>query len=96
MASYEISPGRVGGVPLARPVELACFALIVAHAVYLAASYWQGSWLVAPDGNGLPADFLNVWPPPEPCTISVFRSAEAASFILLPLVAPRGTPLPLR
>ncbi len=61
MASYEISPGRSAGVPLARPVELACFALIVAHAVYLAASYWQGSWLVAPDGNGLPTDFLNVW-----------------------------------
>ena len=47
--------------PLARPVELICFALIVAHAVYLAASYLQGSWLVAPDGSGVQSDFVNVW-----------------------------------
>ncbi len=43
MASYPISAARAAGVPLARPVELACFAIIVAHAVYLAASYWQGT-----------------------------------------------------
>lgn len=59
MAVYEINPVR--GMPLARPVELACFALIVAHAVYLVASYWQGSWLVAPGGGGVPTDFVNVW-----------------------------------
>jgi arabinofuranan 3-O-arabinosyltransferase len=47
--------------PLARPVELICFALIVAQAVYLAASYLQGTWLVAPDGGGVAADFVNVW-----------------------------------
>lgn len=41
MAIYEIGAPR--DAPLARPVELTCFALIVAHAVYLAASYWQGS-----------------------------------------------------
>lgn len=60
MAVYEISPARAGP-PLARPVELACFALIVAHAVYLAACYLQGAWLIAPDGSGIPTDFVNVW-----------------------------------
>jgi arabinofuranan 3-O-arabinosyltransferase len=61
MASYQITAARAAGVPLARPVELACFALIVAHAVYLAASYWQGTWLIGPDGRSIPTDFVNVW-----------------------------------
>ena len=47
MALYEISPARAAGAQLgaklARPVELICFALIVVNAVYLAASYVQGS-----------------------------------------------------
>ena len=60
MAVYEISPARTGPA-LARPVELVCFALIVAQAVYLAASYLQGTWLIAPDGRGIPTDFVNVW-----------------------------------
>ena len=60
MAVYEIAPNRAGA-PLARPVELICFALIVAHAVYLAASYWSGTWLVAADGTGVVSDFVNVW-----------------------------------
>jgi hypothetical protein len=47
--------------PLARPAELICFALIVAHAVYLVTSYWQGTWLIAPDGSGIASDFVNVW-----------------------------------
>jgi hypothetical protein len=38
-----------------------CFALIVAHAVYLAASYWQGVWIVEPNGQGSASDFVNVW-----------------------------------
>lgn len=59
MAVYEISPARAA--PLARPIELTCFALIVAHSVYLAACYLQGSWLVALDGNGIATDFVNVW-----------------------------------
>lgn len=46
---------------LPRPLELCCFALIVAQAVYLAASFAQGSWLIAADGGGLPTDFVNVW-----------------------------------
>lgn len=60
MAVYEVSPAHTAP-PLARPVELTCFALIVAHAVYLAASYLQGAWLIAPDGGGIPTDFVNVW-----------------------------------
>jgi arabinofuranan 3-O-arabinosyltransferase len=60
MAAYEIAPNRAD-VPLARPVELVCFALIVAQATYLAASYWSGTWLVAPDGSGVASDFVNVW-----------------------------------
>ena len=60
MAVYEIAPNRAGA-PLARPVELICFALIVAQAVYLAASWWTGTWLVAADGTGVASDFVNVW-----------------------------------
>ncbi len=61
MAVYDYSPTRGAAAPLAKPVELICFALIVAHAVYLAACYSQGSWLVAPDGGGMQSDFVNVW-----------------------------------
>lgn len=53
--------GGVAPAPLARAVELVCFALIVAHAVYLAASWWTGSWIVGPDGKGIASDFVNVW-----------------------------------
>ena len=60
MAVYEIVPNRAGA-PLARPVELICFALTVAQAVYLAASWWTGTWLVAGDGTGVASDFVNVW-----------------------------------
>jgi len=61
MAVYEMSPAPGAGAKLARPVELICFALIVAHAVYLATSYLTGIWLVASDGSGVPSDFVNVW-----------------------------------
>jgi arabinofuranan 3-O-arabinosyltransferase len=76
MALYEISPAQGSGVQgsgiqgsgvggsgarLARPVELVCFALIVVNAVYLAASYIEGFWLIAPDGKGIASDFVNVW-----------------------------------
>jgi hypothetical protein len=55
-------PGaRTPAAALARPAELIGFALIVAYAVYLAASYWQGVWIVRPDGHGLESDFVNVW-----------------------------------
>ena len=67
MALYEISPRRMApgdgaaGIALSRPAELTCFALVIAHAVYLATSYLQGSWLVGPDGSGIASDFVNVW-----------------------------------
>ena len=61
MALYEISPERGADAKLARPVELVCFALVVAHAVYLVTAYLQGIWIVAPDGSGVPSDFINVW-----------------------------------
>lgn len=43
------------------PVALICFALIVAHIVYLITSFMQGIWLTDSDGRIWPADFLNVW-----------------------------------
>ena len=61
MAFYAMPAEAGAGARLARPVELACFALIVAQAVYLAAAYRQGIWIVAPDGSGVPSDFVNVW-----------------------------------
>lgn len=61
MVVYEVSTARSSGLPRERPLELICFGLIVAHAVYLVASYLQGSWIVAPDGGGVPTDFVNVW-----------------------------------
>jgi hypothetical protein len=61
MATYELSPSRGAGAPLPRPVDLICVALIVAQAVYLAACYLQGAWLIAPDGGGIASDFVNVW-----------------------------------
>ena len=61
MAVYELSPAHGAGGRLTRPVELICFALVVAHATYLVTAYLQGIWLVAPDGSGVPSDFVNVW-----------------------------------
>ena len=61
MALYEITHDRGTAVKLARSVQLVCFALVLAHAEYLAVSYFEGTWLVAPDGSGVPADFVNVW-----------------------------------
>jgi hypothetical protein len=42
-------------------VELTCIALAIANAVYLLASYVQGSWLVSPGGAAIESDFVNVW-----------------------------------
>ncbi len=61
MALYETSPAGSAGTKLARPVELVCFALIVAHVVYLATCYVEGSWLTTRNGGGVPSDFVNVW-----------------------------------
>jgi arabinofuranan 3-O-arabinosyltransferase len=46
---------------LTRPVELTCFAFCVANAIYLAASFVQGSWLIDPNGQPIATDFVNVW-----------------------------------
>jgi arabinofuranan 3-O-arabinosyltransferase len=46
---------------LARPLELTCFALCVAQAVFLAASFVHGLWLVNPAGQPFATDFVNVW-----------------------------------
>ena len=61
MVLYASSPGRAADAKLARPLELAAFALVVAHAIYLAACYLHGIWIVAPDGSGVQSDFVNVW-----------------------------------
>ena len=53
MALYEMTPGHGASIKLARPVELVCFALVVAHAVYLATAYVIGIWIVGPDGRAL-------------------------------------------
>jgi arabinofuranan 3-O-arabinosyltransferase len=58
MATYEISSERSAGAPLTQPVLLIAFALVVAHAVYLLASWLRGLW---PDGTGVPSDFVGVW-----------------------------------
>src|SRR5580704_2170228 len=61
MAFYEVSPADGGRAKLVRVVELVCFGLVVAHLVYLTTAYLDGIWLMAPDGNGLPTDFVDVW-----------------------------------
>ena len=58
MATIEISREHAPAPPLAQPVVLICFALVVAHAVYLATSYVDGLW---PDRAGQPTDFVAVW-----------------------------------
>ncbi len=59
--AFSATAPAPASAPLARPVELACFALIVAHAVYLAASYFSGTWLMEPNGAANASDFVNVW-----------------------------------
>jgi arabinofuranan 3-O-arabinosyltransferase len=46
---------------LSRPVELTCFALCVAQCVYLLASFLEGHWIFAADGQPIATDFVNVW-----------------------------------
>ncbi len=61
MAITELSQARPAKTIVARSVELVCFALVVAQAVYLATSYLQGTWLSTSGSGGLPTDFVNVW-----------------------------------
>ena len=46
---------------LVHAFQLTCFGFCVAHAVFLAAAFFYGQWLVDPAGRGVPADFVNVW-----------------------------------
>jgi hypothetical protein len=62
MTVYEMaSSGGSSGLRKPRSLESVCFGLVVAHAVYLAASFVQGSWLIDGQGHGIPTDFVNVW-----------------------------------
>jgi hypothetical protein len=59
-----LGTSSIAGAPdfrLARPLELMLFALCVAQATFLLASFVQGFWLLAPDGTGKDTDFVNVW-----------------------------------
>ena len=40
------------------------------------------------------ADFLNLWPTPEPCTNTIYRSVEQPSHIVLPIVPARTSERP--
>jgi arabinofuranan 3-O-arabinosyltransferase len=59
-ASARLSPLRPAP-PLPRLVQSIAVTLVVAQAVFLAGSYLKGTWLVAPGGGGVEADFVNVW-----------------------------------
>jgi arabinofuranan 3-O-arabinosyltransferase len=62
MTNYATaSSGDPWDIRSSRPVELICFALCVAQAAYLAASFVHGLWLIDADGRGIPTDFVNVW-----------------------------------
>ena len=41
-----------------------------------------------------PADFLNVWPTPKPCTNTVYRNAVMPSHVILPVAPAQNPPLP--
>jgi arabinofuranan 3-O-arabinosyltransferase len=61
MAIDAMSPDRPATFAITRPVELVCFALCVAQAVYLVAAFIQGSWLIDVHGELIATDFVNVW-----------------------------------
>jgi Glycosyltransferase family 87 len=46
---------------LARPFALGCLALGVGQAVFLAAAFIKGTWLLDPTGQAIATDFVNVW-----------------------------------
>jgi arabinofuranan 3-O-arabinosyltransferase len=61
MSASALAPSGPASSAADRAFHLACFGLCVAHAVYLAAAYFYGQWLVDPAGRGVPTDFVNVW-----------------------------------
>lgn len=61
MAAYQVPVAAESASLTAKPAELVCFGLIVVTIVYLASSYWQGSWLLTPDGKAIETDFVTTW-----------------------------------
>jgi hypothetical protein len=61
MAIYEITPAGNVTTERARAFELVCFGLLVANAVFLAAFFAYGLWIVAPDGSREITDFVTIW-----------------------------------
>jgi arabinofuranan 3-O-arabinosyltransferase len=88
MAIDTLPTRRPEGFQLTRPVELACFALCVAQAVFLAAAFVQGNWLFNRDGQTIATDFVNVWAggrqaldghPAAAYDVAVHKAAEDAA-----------------
>ena len=61
MVVHALSARRPATPPLERPLDLVCFALVVAYAIYIAASFASGLWVVNFDGSRSATDFVNVW-----------------------------------
>jgi arabinofuranan 3-O-arabinosyltransferase len=65
MAILEIEtrPGAHHGAqaPLPRLMESICLTLVIGEAVFLAGSFFAGTWLIAPDGGNVASDFVDVW-----------------------------------
>ena len=59
MTTCDIGPARRAGTKLARPVELTCFALIVANVVLLGIAYVQD--FVTPADTAGVYDFITTW-----------------------------------
>jgi arabinofuranan 3-O-arabinosyltransferase len=61
MALYGSMSGHGAAAKLARPLELICFALVVAYALFLAATFSRGLWVLGADGAPFSSDFVNLW-----------------------------------
>jgi arabinofuranan 3-O-arabinosyltransferase len=61
MALADTAPAAAGDFRLGKAAELTLFALCVAQAVFLAASFALGHWMIDTDGHGVATDFVNVW-----------------------------------
>jgi hypothetical protein len=61
MTLTDTAPSAAGDFRLNKPAELTLFALCVAQAVFLAASFALGHWMIDTEGHGMVTDFVNVW-----------------------------------
>src|SRR6185295_14977936 len=61
MPLADTAPATTGDFRLSKPAELTLFAFCVAQAVFLAAAFALGYWMVDTDGRGVVTDFVNVW-----------------------------------